>query len=147
MIDSSSEDVVERVQAITGGRGAYSALDPVGGDFTQLVRRCTDICSLLDPTWAVVGRASAVDGSAAAHARDGTTWEGPALRRTSGGNRCMVAGDSGSGGEGSLQLTDTPGPICLPPHSVMMGDRNSQLRWPFRCDFCTSASLQGSICA
>ena len=43
MIDSSSEDVVERVQAITDGRGAYSALDPVGGNFSQLVCCCSDI--------------------------------------------------------------------------------------------------------
>ncbi len=76
MIDSSSEDVVERVQAITGGRGAYSALDPVGGDFTKLVRRCSDIRSLLEPhwLWSGAGHTSFVD-----HTLDGTSEE-PALQ-------------------------------------------------------------------
>lgn len=48
MINSSSEDVVERVQAITGGKGAYTALDPVGGEFTQLVRGCSNVYLLLE---------------------------------------------------------------------------------------------------
>jgi len=37
VINSSEEDVEERVQAITGGKGAHSALDPIGGTFTQVL--------------------------------------------------------------------------------------------------------------
>lgn len=38
MIDSSKEDVVQRVKDITGGEGAWAALDPVAGSFTSTVR-------------------------------------------------------------------------------------------------------------
>lgn len=37
MIDSSSEDVTARVKEITGGTGAYSALDAVAGSSTGTV--------------------------------------------------------------------------------------------------------------
>lgn len=39
-IDHSSEDVAERVQAITNGRGADVILDPVGGDAFDAALRC-----------------------------------------------------------------------------------------------------------
>lgn len=35
VIDSSTEDIAERVKEITEGKGAYAALDPLGGDFTN----------------------------------------------------------------------------------------------------------------
>lgn len=37
VISSGEEDVVERVKEITGGKMAYGAIDPVGGDTTTLV--------------------------------------------------------------------------------------------------------------
>ena len=37
MITSESEDLVERVAEITGSKGAYAALDAVGGDTTEQV--------------------------------------------------------------------------------------------------------------
>ncbi len=37
MIDSSSDDVVARVKEITGGAGAWGALDAVNGEFTGTV--------------------------------------------------------------------------------------------------------------
>jgi len=37
---STKEDVVVRVKEITGGAGAWAALDPVAGTFTRTVRPC-----------------------------------------------------------------------------------------------------------
>jgi threonine dehydrogenase-like Zn-dependent dehydrogenase len=37
VINQKEEDVVQRVMEITGGEGAYAALDPVAGDFTSTV--------------------------------------------------------------------------------------------------------------
>lgn len=41
VIVSSKEDVVKRVKEITGGRGAYAALECVGGDITEKVVQST----------------------------------------------------------------------------------------------------------
>ena len=35
VVNSQSEDMVERVKEITGGESAYSALDPVAGHTTS----------------------------------------------------------------------------------------------------------------
>ena len=40
VIDSMAEDFGKRVKEITGGRGAYSALDALGGDETTKVHSC-----------------------------------------------------------------------------------------------------------
>jgi NADPH2:quinone reductase len=40
VINYKSEDLVERVKALTGGRGADVIYDPVGGDAFDLVKRC-----------------------------------------------------------------------------------------------------------
>lgn len=40
VINEKEEDVVARVQDITGGEGAYAALDPVAGDFTATMLQC-----------------------------------------------------------------------------------------------------------
>jgi hypothetical protein len=37
VINQKEEDIVQRVMEITGGEGAYAALDPVAGDFTSTV--------------------------------------------------------------------------------------------------------------
>lgn len=37
VINQQEEDIVQRVLEITGGEGAYAALDPVAGDFTSTV--------------------------------------------------------------------------------------------------------------
>lgn len=39
VIDSSSEDVAERVEEATGGEGAFAGIDPVAMDSTAMVRR------------------------------------------------------------------------------------------------------------
>ncbi|HYM86716.1 MAG TPA: zinc-binding dehydrogenase, partial [Pseudoxanthomonas sp.] len=39
-IDYSSEDVRERIKALTGGRGVDVVYDPVGGDFAEPALRC-----------------------------------------------------------------------------------------------------------
>lgn len=39
VINQKEEDVVQRVMEITGGEGAYAALDPVAGDFTGTLLR------------------------------------------------------------------------------------------------------------
>lgn len=44
VINSSTEDIAERVKEITGDKGAYAALDPLGGDFTNKVRFCKCKC-------------------------------------------------------------------------------------------------------
>lgn len=41
VIDYRREDLVERVKALTGGRGADVVYDPVGGDAFDQVKRCT----------------------------------------------------------------------------------------------------------
>ena len=46
VINQEQEDVVQRVLEITGGEGAYAALDPIAGDFTGTVGRATS-CALI----------------------------------------------------------------------------------------------------
>jgi NADPH2:quinone reductase len=41
VINYRTEDLVERVKELTGGRGADVVYDPVGGDAFDLVKRCT----------------------------------------------------------------------------------------------------------
>ncbi len=85
------------------------------------VRCCSDICSQLDPhgPWSGAGRTSAFERtSAAANARDRTSPGRPALQRTSGGNWCIVTGDSGSEGRRSLKSTNPTGQMCHLPHEV-----------------------------
>jgi NADPH:quinone reductase-like Zn-dependent oxidoreductase len=41
VINQEDEDVVQRVLEITGGEGAYAALDPIAGDFTGTVGQST----------------------------------------------------------------------------------------------------------
>ncbi|KAL4427108.1 hypothetical protein ABPG77_001112, partial [Micractinium sp. CCAP 211/92] len=41
VIVSTEEDLVGRVKDITGGKGAYAALECVGGDVTQKILQCT----------------------------------------------------------------------------------------------------------
>ena len=41
VINQEEEDVVQRVLEITGGEGAYAALDPIAGDFSGTVSRAS----------------------------------------------------------------------------------------------------------
>jgi NADPH:quinone reductase-like Zn-dependent oxidoreductase len=60
VINESEEDIVTRVKDITGGEGAYAALDPIAGDFTGTVspqrspaQTQVHICSTLAAPWSL----------------------------------------------------------------------------------------------
>ena len=41
MVNTEKEDLVQRSREATGGRGAYTSLDPVAGTFTDTVSCCS----------------------------------------------------------------------------------------------------------